>query len=163
MKFDLLERPGPNLHDEIIAGGIVVTGYKTVNRKIVDGKATRVPMYFEVLGPEESDRSAIQAIIDAHVPFGGWADKRREELRRERAARILDAHPTVNWLDEITVMLIALTEGTTVNPSDLSALKTTFAKSKQVARKSRDIKILLNAMSDDDAQGFDVTDDTHWQ
>lgn len=154
---------GRQLCSELTAAGIAHNGITIGTReRTPDGTLlTGLPNAVTVLGVDESRRTEVQAVIDAHVPFFGHAASKVQETKAEANRRILAILP--EWKQRnYTARAVEKVANGEVGDDEWNAMQTAWLQIKAIRVASDAIETEIAALTDEQAGQYDVAASPLW-
>jgi hypothetical protein len=130
---------------ELKAAGLPAA-FGMTTRRIIDGKVQKGHSRALTIDVDESQRSTVQSVLDAHVPFFDHADKKIAEVKAEARRRIDAIAPLWKQMN-------AARE----NPSDAI-----FSEIDVIRKKSNMIEAHLATLTDAEAGAYDIENSPFW-
>lgn len=154
---------GRGFNGELIAAGIPLDGHISVtSRRVIDGKVVKgFPPALHFPNMDESYRDAIQAVIDAHVPFFGHVDRKIAETKAEANSRILAILP--EWKQRnYTARAVEKVAAGEVGDEEWNTMQTAWGQVNAVRTASDAIEAEIAVLSDVDAGNYNVASNSLW-
>lgn len=151
---------GHSFAEELTAAGFP-NAYGVTTRRIIDGKPSFGHSRAVTLDVDESRRAEVQAVIDAHVPFFGHAERKVQEVKSEANRLILAILP--EWKQRnYTARAVEKVAAGEVGDDEWNAMQTAWQQIKAIRVASDAIEAEIAALTDEQAGQYDVAASPLW-
>jgi len=151
---------GDTFSAELVAAGLPSV-FNITTRRIINGVVSKGHPRAFAIDVDESRRADVQAVLDAHVPFFGHADRKIAETKAEANRRILAILP--EWKQRnYTARAVEKVAAGEVGDDEWNAMHTAWQQIKAVRVASDAIEAEINALTDEQAGQYDVSASPLW-
>ena len=149
-----------SLSAELEAAGLPAA-YGISTRRVVDGVIEKDHPRALNIDVDESRRADVQAVLDAHIPFFGHADRKIAETKAEANRRILAILP--EWKQRnYTARAVEKVAAGEVGDDEWNAMNAAWTAIKAIRLASDAIEAEINALTDEQAGQYDVSANPLW-
>ncbi len=148
------------LSAELEAAGLPAA-YGISTRRVVDGVIEKGHPRALNIDVDESRRADVQAVLDAHIPFFGHADRKIAETKAEANRRILAILP--EWKQRnYTARAVEMVAAGEIGDDEWNAMNAAWTAIKAVRVASDTIEAEISTLTDEQAGQYDVANNHKW-
>ena len=151
---------GDTLSAELQAAGLPIA-FGMSTRRVVDGKVVKGQPRAFTIDVDESRRADVQAVLDAHAPFFGHAERKIAETKAQANRRILAILP--EWKQRnYTARAVEKVAAGEVGDDEWNAMNAAWTAIKSIRVASDAIEAEIAALTDEQAGKYDVAASNLW-